>query len=487
MANAFPARLEPALLWKSFDLIRSLPHGSGNEAQVIAAIATWAEGLGFEHQQDAVGNLLVKVPASQGCEGRSTVILQGHVDMVCEKNADTEFDFTTQGIDVEMDGDWLTAVGTTLGADNAIGVAAAMAVAEDPAASHPALELLMTVDEETGMTGAFGLEPGFLTGKRLINCDTEEEGAIYVGCSGGGDVLARFPLDLQKAKKGRLSYSIKVKGLVGGHSGLDIHENRANAIKCLARVLFTLEQNGVGLRLATIHGGSMRNAVPREAGCSLYIKPKRVDAMRQVVAAVEKELQAEFKGTDPGLVVTAEPLVEAAPRRIFERGLQAYLVRALMATPSSVIAMSGAVPGLVETSNNLGVVRMTDSHVELVCCARSSLGSALEAVRDSLVALYELCGAEVDLDDSYPGWLPDMESPLLATALKVHEELFGPADIKAVHAGLECGLLQKANPGCEMISIGPDITGAHSPAERVSVPSTAKFYQLLVALLSALD
>ena len=486
MANAFPQGLEPALLWQSFDLIRSLPHGSGNEAQLIDALKAWAAEHGFEAVQDAVGNLLVRVPGSPGYEDHPVVVLQGHVDMVCEKNADTDFDFATQGIDVVMDGDWLTAVGTTLGADNAIGVAGGMAVAIDPDAKHPPLELLMTVDEETGMTGAFGLEPGFVTGKTLINCDTEEEGAIYVGCSGGGDVLASFPLEQRKAKKGRTPYSIQIKGLKGGHSGLDIHENRANAIQCLARVLWALDRNGVGLRLAAFTGGSMRNAVPREADCSLYIKPKRVDAMKAVVAAVQAELQAEFRATDPDLVVELAEITSKPPKKIFDRGFQAYLVRTFLAVPSSVITMSGSVPGLVETSNNLGVVRMTDEAVEVVCCARSSLGSALEAVRAQLVALFELAGAHVELDDSYPGWLPDMDSPLLAKALAVHQELFGPAEIKAVHAGLECGLLQQAIPGCDMISIGPDITGAHSPTERVSVPSTAKFYQLLVALLAAL-
>ena len=486
MANAFPQGLEPALLWQSFDLIRSLPHGSGNEAQLIEALQAWADEHGFEHAQDAVGNLLVRVPGSPGYEDHPVVILQGHIDMVCEKNADTEFDFATQGIDVAMDGDWLHALGTTLGADNAIGVAGGMAVAIDPDAKHPPLELLMTVDEETGMTGAFGLQSDFCTGKTLINCDTEEEGAIYVGCSGGGDVIARFPLEQMKARKNRTPYRIAVKGLKGGHSGLDIHENRANAIKCLARVLWGLDRSGVGLRLAAFTGGSMRNAVPREAECSLYIKPKRVAAMKDVVAAVQAELQAEFRATDPDLVVVAEEITADPPAMIFDRGYQAYLVRTVLAVPSCVIAMSGSVPGLVETSNNLGVVRMTDEAVEFVCCARSSLGSALEAVRAQLVAIFELAGAHVELDESYPGWLPDMESPLLAKALVVHEELFGLAEIKAVHAGLECGLLQKAIPGCDMISIGPDITGAHSPTERVSVPSTAKFYQLLVALLAAL-
>lgn len=337
------------------------------------------------------------------------------------------------------------------------------------------------------MTGAFGLQSGWLAGKRLINCDTEEEGAIYVGCSGGGDVLARFALETKKRKKDRVFHRVEIKGLQGGHSGLDIHENRANAIKCLVRVLDRLGQAGIKFSLSRFEGGSMRNAVPREAGCGLCVKPKAVESLKAVVAEVQAELQAEFRATDPELAVTIEERPDCKCSAVFEKGFQKRLIAALLAAPASVISMSRDVPGLVETSNNVGVVRMTDTHVEVVCCARSSLGSALEAVRAGLRSVFELAGAEVELDESYPGWLPDMDSPLLAKALAVHEELFGPAHIKAVHAGLECGLLQKAIPGCDMISIGPDIRGAHSPTERVSVPSTAKFYRLLVALLAALD
>jgi dipeptidase D len=345
----------------------------------------------------------------------------------------------------------------------------------------------MTVDEETGMTGAFGLQPGFLTGRRLINCDTEEEGAIYVGCAGGGDVLARFPLDVKERSPGREAYRIEVKGLVGGHSGLDIHHNRANAIKCLARVIAAIDEAGVSYRLTRIDGGSMRNAVPREAGCGMLVRPEHAERLMAVLGDVGAALAVEFAATDPGLTVTATAKPDCQCNRTFRKEFQRRVLRALLATPSSVIAMSGAVPGLVETSNNLGVVRTTDEAVELVCCSRSSVGAALEAVRQGLQALYKLAGAEVTLDDSYPGWKPDMGSALLARALAVHAEMFGEARIKAVHAGLECGLLQRANPGCDMISVGPDIQGAHSPSERVSVPSTARFYEFLGALLAALD
>ncbi|MFH1465781.1 MAG: aminoacyl-histidine dipeptidase [Pseudomonadota bacterium] len=464
-----------------------MPRGSGHEASVIAALRGWADERGFAHETDATGNLLIRVPASPGREDRGVVVLQGHVDMVCEKNSDKAFDFLTQGIDLVRDGDWIRADGTTLGADNGIGVAAAMAAAVDPEVQHPPLELLMTVDEETGMTGAFGLQQGFLSGRRLINCDTEEEGAIYVGCSGGGDVLARFPLEVKDRKEGRDAFRVEVKGLVGGHSGLDIHHNRANAIKCLARVLGALEEADIGFRLTRIDGGSMRNAVPREAGCGLCVKPEEAARLTAVVAEVGASLAAEFAGTDPDLTVTAEARPDCRCEKVFRKSFQRRVLRALLATPSSVIAMSGAVPGLVETSNNLGVVRTGEEAIELVCCSRSSVGSALEAVRQGLAALYELADGQVVVEDSYPGWQPDMQSPLLARALAVHEELFGKAHIKAVHAGLECGLLQRANPGCDMISIGPDIVGAHSPSERVGVGSTARFYQFLGALLAALD
>jgi dipeptidase D len=415
------------------------------------------------------------------------VILQGHIDMVCEKNADKPFDFATQGIDLLLDGDWLRADDTTLGADNGVGVAAAMAVAEDPEAVHPPLELLMTVDEETGMTGAFGLREGFLGGRRLINCDTEEEGAIYVGCSGGGDVLARFHLDTKERRPGPRAVRVELKGLVGGHSGLDIHHNRANAIKCLARALDTLHDAGVAYRLTRIDGGSMRNAVPREASAGLCVDAEAIPRLRAVLAQQRDELRAEFAATDPELTLSVEERPDCRCERVFRGSFQRALLRALVATPSAVAAMSRDVPGLVETSNNLGVVRTTESSVELVCCTRSSQGSALEALRRSLRALYELAGAEVALEDAYPGWLPDLKSPLLARALEVHQGLYGPARIKAVHAGLECGLLKRANPGCDMISIGPDIMGAHSPSERVSVPSTARFYRFLCAVLAALD
>ena len=488
MSDAFPGGLEPALVWKHFDAIRRIPRGSGHEQAAAVYVESWAAERALAVRRDAVGNRLVCVPGSAGREGSGVTVLQGHLDMVCEANADVAFDFATDGIDVVVEGDHVTAVGTTLGADNGLGVAAAMAVAEDPTAEHPPLEILLTVDEETGMSGAFGLEPGFVTGRRMLNLDTEEPGAVYVGCSGGGDVAARWDLSREACPEGFAAYRAQVKGLVGGHSGLDIHENRANAIKCLARTLRAVGQAAIDHHLVGIDGGSKRNAIPREAGATLALRPGDLARLTEVVARAQAELKVEFGGTDPHLAVVVEPHPELAGAQVFRGEDARRIVHSLLASPSGVVAMSRDVPGLVETSNNLGVIRTEGGVVEVVHCSRSSIGSALEAVRAGLVALYGLAGAEVRLEAAYPGWKPDLSSSLLATALSVHRELFGDdAEVKAVHAGLECGLIGERYPGMEMISFGPDIRGAHSPAERVHIPSVSRFYAHLKGILAALD
>ncbi|MBN2797576.1 MAG: aminoacyl-histidine dipeptidase [Deltaproteobacteria bacterium] len=485
MTSAFPEGLEPSLLWKNFNILTSTPRCSGEEESVLRKIETWADGLGFARERDETGNLLVRVPGTPGREERGVTVIQGHVDMVCEKNAEVDFDFGCQGINVVLEGDWVTGVGTTLGADNGIGVAAGMAVAEDPEAVHGPLELLFTIDEETGMTGAWGLKPGFLTGTRMLNLDTEEQGAIYVGCSGGGDVMSRFSPDLT-APIGDVALRMTVKGLVGGHSGLDIHENRANAIKLVGRALARLQAAGVSLQLADLAGGSKRNAVPREASATLILAREQVPVVRGLIERLLPELHAEFQPTDPGLTVVTEEV--AVPAQAWSQSFSARLVAVILANPSGVASMSRDVPGLVETSNNLGVVRMTDGAVELVNCTRSTVGSALESLRASITALHALAGGSVELDEAYPGWQPDLNSGLLKVAQGVHQELFGAeAEIKAVHAGLECGLLGQHYPGLEMISIGPDIRGAHSPDERLSVPSSQDFYVFVKGILAALD
>lgn len=482
MANAFPTGLSPSHLWMHFDLLRQTPRPSGAEGTVREALIAWAEEHGLAHKTDATGNLLVRAPASPGHEGRPPVLIQGHIDMVTEKDPGRDFDFHRQGIDVELDGEFLTALGTTLGADNGIGVAAGMAAVTDPEVRHPPLELLFTIDEERGMTGAFGLKPGFVTAKRMLNLDTEEEGAIYVGCAGGGDVVAKWAVEAEAPRAGAECLRLEVDGLLGGHSGLNIDENRANAIKLLARVLNKI---GGEYQLAGISGGSMRNAIPRHAQATLLLPPARASVLRDRLQIEEATLKAEFSDTDPELKLKLTAV--ETPAQTWSGALSRRLVSALLATPSSVLAMSGAVPGLVETSNNLGVIAHDDQEITVTCCTRSSVGSALEAARQSLAALYRLAGGAVELEPSYPGWQPDLSSELLKVAQAQHEALFGAAaEIKAVHAGLECGLIGEAFPGMEMISIGPNIFGAHSPSERVSVPSTERFYTHLKGILAAL-
>lgn len=482
------AGLDPALVWKHFDAIRRIPRGSGAEDAVRDHVERWAAARGLETARDGVGNLVVRVPASPGREGRGMTVLQGHLDMVNEKNADVAFDFASEGIRIAVDGEFVRARGTTLGADNGIGVAAALAVAEDDGVAHPPLEILLTVDEETGMSGAFGLGADLVRGRRMLNLDTEEAGAVYVGCSGGGDVVARFDLGLEARRPGTISRKVEVRGLAGGHSGLDIHENRANAIKCLGRVLLAVERAGVDYRVFRIMGGSKRNAIPREARAGLCVAESDAPRLGAIVDAVETELRREFAGVEPGLTVAVEAPPHGGHDEVLRGDGFGRLLRAILASPSGVLAMSRDVPGLVETSNNLGVVASDGGVVEVVHCSRSSVGSALEAVRAGIEALYRLAGAEVGLPRAYPGWKPDLSSPLLRVALAAHARLFdSPAQVKAVHAGLECGLIGERCAGLDMVSIGPDIRGAHSPAERVGIASVGRFYAHLGAILAELD
>ncbi len=487
MANNMPPGIEPRLLWKHFDTIRSIPHGSGNEKALRTALRDWATTRGLVHVTDATGNLLIQVPATPGREAESPTVLQGHLDMVCEKNADVDHDFDTDALRLKLEGQWLSALGTTLGADNGIGVAAALALAEDPAAQHGPLEILLTVDEETGMTGAWGLEPGFLKGKRLLNLDTEEEGAVYVGCAGGGDTYSRFTISWEPCPARHSLVKLAVSGLLGGHSGLDIHENRANAIKCLARLLAAARESGIDFRLQQIQGGSMRNAIPREASCTVLVDSTQTETTTEAFSAEAQILKSEFAATDPDMTLHWNVTTPGVPCSTFSMDLTTTVLHSLLANPSGVLAMSKDVPGLVETSNNLGVVQTKGNTLEIVNCSRSSVNSALGDLRRTLKSIYHLAGAQVETDAPYPGWQPDLDSPLLATVLKVHENLFGKkARVMAVHAGLECGLIGQHFPGMAMVSIGPDIRGAHSPDERVHVGSTANFYTFLKAILADL-
>jgi dipeptidase D len=483
--NAFDG-LEPKVLWKYFDAISQIPRCSGQEERILGYLTELAGKRGLTTRRDTVGNLVIVLPASPGCEKSPTVVLQGHVDMVCEKNRDVTHDFEKDGIPVVRDGDWITARGTTLGADNGVALSSMLALLDQPPARHGALELLFTVDEERGLTGAGGIEPHMLDGRVLLNLDSEEEGFVTVGCAGGGDTVIALHLRREAAPAGWEPAQLQVRGLRGGHSGIDIHENRANSLRCLGRVLDRMGRELGGLRLGQLEGGSKRNAIPREASALIWLPAGSRAQAERATAAAAADLRAEFGSTDPEL----EAKLDAPPAQLPQPFSAEDTTRALtllLAIPTGVLAMNRSIPGLVETSTNLGVVEGEDDVVRFISCTRSSLGAALEGARQGLRALGESVGAEVSLEPRYPGWNPNLESRLLARFKEVHEKVTGQkVKVMAIHAGLECGILGERFPGMDMISFGPDLKGVHAPGEQLSIPSTERFFKLLKELLVAL-
>jgi len=474
--------LTPESVWKHFAMLCEMPRGSGNESAVMERILKWAQDRGLQTKRDAVGNLLVAIPASTGHEGAPPLLLQAHVDMVCEKNSSTVHDFEKDPIRPRIDGEWVTAQGTTLGADNGIGVAMALAVAEEPSITHGPIEVLLTVDEETGLTGTAGVEPGFFAARRMINLDSEEDHGIFVGCAGGRDSILIQRAGREQVRADAAIRRVFVSGLVGGHSGTDIHRNRGNAIRILTRALIG-GTHAADFRIAGIEGGSKRNAIPREAGAVIVLAAGDVAAFEeQACAAVDRIRRAELSEIDDGLAVEITP----APRPEESFSLQGtrQILHLLVAIPHGVIAMAPSIAGLVETSTNLGVVETDGASVRMHCCSRSSIVSALEAVTLQHRCIAALAGAEIDQPPGYPGWKPNLDSALLAVARRAYAAAFGhEPEILAIHAGLEAGLLTERYPDLDIISFGPNITGAHSPNERVSVPSVQKIWKLLTAVL----
>jgi dipeptidase D len=480
--------LEPKLLWQHFDTIRQIPRPSKHEEKIIEGVKSWAADRGFEVVQDAAGSLTIQVPATPGHENAETIILQGHLDMVCEKNSDVDHDFMTQGIEVEVDGDWVQARGTTLGADNGVGLAAGMAVADDPDAIHGPLELLCTVDEETGLTGAKDLDPSIVNGRIMLNLDTEEDGAIYIGCAGGADSTAKIKTTRRTALLNSVPLKLSVTGLRGGHSGLNIIENRGNAIKLATRVLLSAITGGVEVDLVSIDGGSKHNAIPREAFVLCRVEEGQVETLRAVAEKCSEDFGEEFGGSDPDLAVEVEEIDDSdelrQPMNVHARD---RLLWVLDGMPHGVLSMSRDVDGLVETSNNLAVVCNKGDHTEITVSYRSSIMPALYAVRSQVDSICRQAGASVHVDDAYPGWKPNPDSPIVKKTAEVYERLFGSkAELKAIHAGLECGLLIEKVPGMDVVSIGPQIENAHSPEERVQISSVQKFYKHLLAVLEDL-
>ncbi|MBN2417551.1 aminoacyl-histidine dipeptidase [bacterium] len=474
-------KLEPKPVWNHFYSLTQIPRPSKKEAAVIDFVKKFGESLGLETIVDAVGNVIIKKPATAGMDNRKTVCLQGHLDMVPQKNSTVAHDFEKDPIDACIDGEWVTARDTTLGADNGIGVAAAMAVLESKELEHGPLEALFTVDEETGMTGAFGLKPGLLAADILINMDSEDEGELYVGCAGGEDTTITFSYEEKPVPADMKAYTLSVTGLKGGHSGLDINLGRGNAVKALNRILWNLD-TAVGLELASIDGGSLRNAIPREAFAVILVNTVKSTQAVGLVNELSGIMKAELSGTEPDMHIGFEEA--GMPDAIIESGVKKNLIRAIYGCADGVIRMSDAVEGLVETSTNLASVTSENGKIALASLQRSSVDSAKNDVCTRMRTVFELAGADVVHEGAYPGWKPDMESAILKKMQQVYSDLYGKTpEIKAIHAGLECGLLGAVYPGMDMISFGPTIRHPHSPDEKVNIATVQKFWDYLVATL----
>lgn len=474
--------LEPLALWNHFADLNAVPRASKKEERVIAFMKKFGEDLGLETIVDEVGNVIIKKPATPGMENRKAIVMQSHLDMVHQKNNDTIFDFDTQGIEMFVDEDWVKAKGTTLGADNGIGVATIMAVLASKEIQHPALEALFTIDEETGMTGAMGLKGGVLEGEILLNLDTEEDDEIDIGCAGGVDVTARAEYDEEDTPEGTVAYKITVKGLKGGHSGMDIHKGLGNANKIMNRLLFNGFES-FGLQIATLNGGSLRNAIPRESVAEVIIAQVYDEAFVFDMQQIVKEIKSEYATTEPQLEIVFEKQ-DVLPSKVMPPSAQHYLVRALYTAHNGVYKMSADFEDLVETSNNIAKVVVGDGKVQIQCLTRSSVESSKFDLANSLRSAFELMGCEVEFSGSYPGWTPNPHSSILPVLTNLYEKMNGTKpNVVACHAGLECGILGTNYPKMEMISFGPTIRGAHSPEERVSISSVQKYWKFVLEIL----
>ncbi len=477
--------VKPERLWYHFEEISKIPRCSKHEEKVIEYIKNFAKEKGFEVKTDEVNNIVVAKPADKGYEDKPTIVLQGHVDMVCEKNKGTEHDFSKDPIKLKIEGDWLTAEGTTLGADNGLGVAAALAILEDNDLKTGRIEALFTIDEETGLTGAFNLNPSLVSGKILINLDSEEEGAIYIGCAGGRDTKYQMFVTEESPTFEMEGLEIKLTGLKGGHSGLNIHEGRGNAIKMLSRVLFELKKSVV-FEIASFDAGDKHNAIPREAVAKIALNKNAVDTAKSIVESMCKKLKDEFSIVEPNF--SWEVSVCDLPETVCDLASTEDIVNLLMTIPHGVLMMSAAVKGLVETSTNLAVAKLQDGVFEVLCSHRSSVASAIDWVGDMHRAIGEAFGIEIEQDKGYPGWTPNPDSEVLKIAKNSFKKVLGyEPEIKAIHAGLECGIISEKCGGLDAISFGPTIEGAHSPDERVSIKSTQVFWDCLKELIKDIN
>ncbi len=478
--------LEPKSLWENFYSLTQIPRPSGKKKEIAAFLVNYGKNLGLETIQDEIGNVLIRKPASAGYENHPGVILQGHMDMVPQKNSDVKHDFEKDPIRayVENNKEWVTADGTTLGADNGIGVAAAMAILADKNVVHPPLEAFFTVDEETGMYGAHALEGGVLQGKVLLNLDSESEGELYIGCAGGIDTTAKFPFEPVAVEEGDIALRISLKGLKGGHSGCDIHLQRANAVKLLFRFL-KVAVSEYEARLAGVDGGSLRNAIPREAEAIVTIPKEGKDEFIELVDEWEDLFIKEYDGVEDNIHLAAEEV--ACPKQEMPEDVQDFLIHAITVCPHGVYRMIPEMPDVVETSNNLSAIKMNGNCVEVFCLTRSSVESRKEELAQIIQSAFAVAGADVEFSGSYPGWKPNTKSRILHVMQDIYEKEFGNKPrVITIHAGLECGIIGRNYPGMDMISFGPTIEHPHSPDERVNIATVQKFYRYILATLKEL-
>ncbi len=474
--------LEPKEIWKYFSEILAIPRPSKKEDKIIAYLLEFGKTHNLETITDKAGNVLIRKPATKGMENRGSVVLQSHIDMVCEKNSDTQHDFNADPIKAYVENGWVKARGTTLGADDGIGIAAQLAVLESETINHGPLECLFTVDEETGLTGAFEMEPNFFNSRILINLDSEDEGELFIGCAGGIDTTVTFAFEAQRIPSNYQAFKLAVSGLKGGHSGDDINKGLGNSIKIINRFLWR-GTNKFDLRLSNIEGGNLRNAIPREAFALFVVHQDDTASMKELFSIYQKEILGEFIGVEPNLTITLEST--QLPEWVLDEPTQYDLLNSIYACPHGVIAMSQQIPGLVETSTNLAAVKfIQDNQILVTTSQRSSVDSAKADIANMVESVFRLANANVVHSDGYPGWTPNTNSEILTITKNSYLNLFGNEPIvRAIHAGLECGLFLEKYPGLDMISFGPTIRGAHSPDERLDIETTKKFWDLLLNVL----
>lgn len=474
--------LEPRALWNHFADLNAVPRPSKKEERVIQFMVEFGRSLHLPTEIDAVGNVVIRKPAAAGMENRTPVILQSHLDMVHQKNNDTVFDFEQEGIRMRVNGDWVDAEGTTLGADNGIGVATIMALLSAKDVAHPPLEALFTIDEETGMTGALELQKNWLNGKILLNLDTEEDNELTIGCAGGIDVTASGTYPEEQIPAGHVAFRLTVKGLSGGHSGMDIHKGLANANKLLIRLLYRSHER-FGLRIAQLDGGSLRNAIPREAWAWVSLPAQQADAFARNIAHIESVFKAEFETTDPNLKLVWE--TAEAPAEVMQEEFQDRLLAAIYTCPNGIYRMSPDIAGLVQTSNNVARLIAKSGEVTVMCLTRSSLDSEKDDLAHAIEACFSLADLSVIRSGSYPGWQPRPGSAIVELMHKLYRELFADEPkVMACHAGLECGIIGGSYPTLDMVSFGPNIRGAHSPDERVQISSVQKYWSYVLETLA---